>query len=277
MKMNMKLLSRFFLATLCVASVAACSDDDEGEPAPEYDVISFEPSEHMVDINGEEIVLKSVTMSLYEGTGSADFTFSSIYCGKEYATTENYDGPLFMTADGSVKFLSYYAFGFDYWNGIAVAAMPDMRSAAGSSKQQFSVWAEGGANNTPTYAVCYDSNTPSEEDPEYMSKSGYPTFTLAQPRVIDHLYIANSTYVYNYFQGEEGDLFQVKITGWKGDTEVGSTTETLISGSTKLAGWRKVNLASFGAVDKLVFKVAGIDITQDPSYFCIDEIALVKE
>lgn len=276
MKMNMKLLSRFFLATLCVASVAACSDDDEGEPAPEYDVISFEPSEHMVDINGEEIVLKSVTMSLYEGTGSADFTFSSIYCGKEYATTENYDGPLFMTADGSVKFLSYYAFGFDYWNGIAVAAMPDMRSAAGSSKQQFSVWAEGGANNTPTYAVCYDSNTPSEEDPEYMSKSGYPTFTLAQPRVIDHLYIANSTYVYNYFQGEEGDLFQVKITGWKGDTEVGSTTETLISGSTKLSGWRKVNLASFGAVDKLVFKVVDSDLS-DPFYFCIDEIALVKE
>lgn len=276
MKLNMKLLSRFFLATLCVASVAACSDDDEGEPAPEYDVISFEPSEHMVDINGEEIVLKSVTMSLYEGTGSADFTFSSIYCGKEYATTENYDGPLFMTADGSVKFLSYYAFGFDYWNGIAVAAMPDMRSAAGSSKQQFSVWAEGGANNTPTYAVCYDSNTPSEGYPEYMSKSGYPTFTLAQPRVIDHLYIANSTYVYNYFQGEEGDLFQVKITGWKGDTEVGSTTETLISGSTKLSGWRKVNLASFGAVDKLVFKVVDSDLS-DPFYFCIDEIALVKE
>lgn len=276
MKLNMKLLSRFFLATLCVASVAACSDDDEGEPAPEYDVISFEPSEHMVDINGEEIVLKSVTMSLYEGTGSADFTFSSIYCGKEYATTENYDGPLFMTADGSVKFLSYYAFGFDYWNGIAVAAMPDMRSAAGSSKQQFSVWAEGGANNTPTYAVCYDSNTPSEGYPEYMSKSGYPTFSLAQPRVIDHLYIANSTYVYNYFQGEEGDLFQVKITGWKGDTEVGSTTETLISGSTKLSGWRKVNLASFGAVDKLVFKVVDSDLS-DPFYFCIDEIALVKE
>ena len=110
-----------------------------------------------------------------------------------------------------------------------------------------------------------------------MSKSGYPTFTLAQPRVVDHLYIANSTYVYNWFQGEEGDLFQVKITGWNGDTEVGSTTETLISGSTKLSGWRKVNLASLGAVDKLVFKVAGIDITQDPSYFCIDEIALVKE
>lgn len=276
MKLNMKLLSRFFLATLCVASVAACSDDDEGEPAPEYDVISFEPSEHMVDINGEEIVLKSVTMSLYEGTGSADFTFSSIYCGKEYATTENYDGPLFMTADGSVKFLSYYAFGFDYWNGIAVAAMPDMQSAASATKQQFSVWAEGGANNTSTYAVCYDSNTPSEESPEYMSKSGYPTFTLAQPRVIDHLYIANSTYVYNWFQGEEGDLFQVKITGWNGDTEVGSTTETLISGSTKLSGWRKVNLASFGAVDKLVFKVVDSDLS-DPFYFCIDEIALVKE
>ena len=275
----MKLFPHVFLAVLCVAALAACSKDDEKNPDPDgqYDLISFEPSEHMVDVNGEEIALKSVTMSLYEGAGYADFTFSSVYCGKEYATTADYDGPLFMTADGSVKFLSYYASGFDYWNGIAVAAMPDMQSAASATKQQFSVWAEGGANNTPTYAVCYDSNTPSEGYPDGMSKSGYPTFTLAQPRVIDHLYIANSTYVYNWFQGEEDDLFQVKITGWKGDSEVGSTTETLISGSTKLAGWRKVNLASFGAVDKLVFKVAGIDITQDPSYFCIDEIALVKE
>ncbi len=275
----MKLFPHVFLAVLCVAALAACSKDDEKNPDPDgqYDLISFEPSEHMVDVNGEEIALKSVTMSLYEGAGYADFTFSSVYCGKEYATTADYDGPLFMTADGSVKFLSYYASGFDYWNGIAVAAMPDMQSAASATKQQFSVWAEGGANNTPTYAVCYDSNTPSEGYPAGMSKSGYPTFTLAQPRVIDHLYIANSTYVYNWFQGEEDDLFQVKITGWKGDSEVGSTTETLISGSTKLAGWRKVNLASLGAVDKLVFKVAGIDITQDPSYFCIDEIALVKE
>lgn len=275
----MKLFPHVFLAVLCVAALAACSKDDEKNPDPDgqYDLISFEPSEHMVDVDGEEIALKSVTMSLYEGAGYADFTFSSVYCGKEYATTADYDGPLFMTADGSVKFLSYYASGFDYWNGIAVAAMPDMQSAASATKQQFSVWAEGGANNTPTYAVCYDSNTPSEEYPAGMSKSGYPTFTLAQPRVIDHLYIANSTYVYNWFQGEEDDLFQVKITGWKGDSEVGSTTETLISGSTKLAGWRKVNLASLGAVDKLVFKVAGIDITQDPSYFCIDEIALVKE
>ena len=275
----MKLFPHVFLAVLCVAALAACSKDDEKNPDPDgqYDLISFEPSEHMVDVNGEEIALKSVTMSLYEGAGYADFTFSSVYCGKEYATTADYDGPLFMTADGAVKFLSYYASGFDYWNGIAVAAMPDMQSAASATKQQFSVWAEGGANNTPTYAVCYDSNTPSEGYPAGMSKSGYPTFTLAQPRVIDHLYIANSTYVYNWFQGEEDDLFQVKITGWKGDSEVGSTTETLISGSTKLAGWRKVNLASLGAVDKLVFKVAGIDITQDPSYFCIDEIALVKE
>ena len=53
-------------------------------------------------------------------------------------------------------------------------------------------------------------------------------------------------------------------------------TETLVSGAAKLEGWRKVELASFGDVDKLVFKVEGIDVANDPSYFCIDEIALVK-
>ena len=68
----------------------------------------------------------------------------------------------------------------------------------------------------------------------------------------------------------------MKITGWNGTTEKGCVTETLVSGAAKLEGWRKVELASFGEVDKLVFKVEGIDVANDPSYFCIDEIALVK-
>ena len=86
---------------------------------------------------------------------------------------------------------------------------------------------------------------------------------MTEPRIVDHLYIANSTWIYNYFTGNDSDSFQVRITG-------------SLAGKSKLSGWRKVDLSSFGAIDKLVFKVI-CNYLADPTYFCIDEIALVKQ
>lgn len=108
-----------------------------------------------------------------------------------------------------------------------------------------------------------------------LSESGYPTIDLVEPRIVAHLYIANSTWVYNYFTGADTDSFQVKITGSLGGVEKGSITETLVAGKSKLSGWRKVDLSSLGAVDKLVFK-AVCDYLADPTYFCVDEIGLLK-
>lgn len=268
-----KFLVTPLLFVLAAAAFVGCDDNDNDAPKPQYDVISFEESEHMMDVmTGEDVVLKKVSMAV-----SADpFVYRKIFCAKDYATDENYDGPLFMTSDQKVVFNSYYSYQWDAWGGIALAQLPDMTAAANSYGQQFSVWADGGANGSKTYAVCYDSNTPTEAYPEYMTESGFPTIDFTEARTVDHLYIANSTMIYNYFKGKDSDLFKVKITGWKGETEKGSVTETLISGTSKLEGWRKVNLSSFGDVDKLVFKVDGIDVTADPSYFCIDEITLVK-
>ena len=180
------------------------------------------------------------------------------------------------SADGTVKFASYYDPQYSMWGGIAVAAAPDMTVSEQPIAQQFSVWAEGGANNTATYAVCYDSNTPTEAYPDYLTASGYPTITFSAARTVDHLWIANSSYVCSWFSGNDKALFEVKITGQKNGVETGSVTETLISGSDVLSGWRKVNLLSLGEIDRLTFKVSGIDVTADPTYFCIDEITLVK-
>ena len=78
---------------------------------------------------------------------------------------------------------------------------------------------------------------------------------MTEPRIVDHLYIANSTWIYNYFTGNDSDSFQVRITGSLDGVEKGCITETLVAGKSKLSGWRKVDLSSFGAIDKLVFKV----------------------
>ncbi len=260
------------LLLFSAAAFVACSDDEKKDgPDPVYEVISFEPSK-LLTADGKAVSLGDVTMNIWNLGG--DYTYHNAFCGKPYATTADFDDVLFTTANGSASFLSYYASQFDAWGGIALAASPDMNPSEQPITQQFSVWAGGGAEGTSTYAVCYDSNTPTEVSPEYMTASGYPTIRFSKACKVLNLWIANSTYVYNWFQGAADDLFQVKITGKKGGSETGSTTVTLIEGNGKLSGWKNVDLQSLGEVDELVFKVQGIDVTSDPSYFCIDEIRL---
>lgn len=275
-----------FLAAAAL-SLAACSDDEGGNGGNgggnngggkpfDGEVISFEASEHLMDVNtGDDIQLGDVTMSLY---GIGEYTYRNVFCAKPYAVGTDYDGPLFGTADQSIWFSAYYASAWDAWGGISVAQSPDRTEAEYTLKQQFSVWAEGGANGTKRYAVFYDSNSPSDDYPEYQSESGWPLIDFTEgPRTVDHLYIANSTAVYCYFKGADTDLFQVQITGYRDEAETGSVTETLVAGRTKLDGWRKVSLRSLGAVDRLKFKVVGIDVTSDPTFFCIDEIGLDRQ
>lgn len=271
----MKLMKHLFCLLLLSAAVAACSDDKGPREKPfDGEVISFEASEHLLDaMTGSDVEIGALTMSLM---GIGDYTYVKAFCAKPYAVDADFDGMLFATADQNVIFNAYYSSAYDGWGGIGLSQMADRTAADPSSKQQFSVWADGGANGTKTFAVFYDSNSPTEMYPEYMSDSGYPTVDLQEPRIVAHLYIANSTWVYNYFTGADTDSFQVKITGSLGGVETGSITETLVAGKSKLSGWRKVDLSSFGAIDKLVFK-AVCNYLADPTYFCIDQIALVKQ
>lgn len=82
----MKRLNRFFYLLLLSAAFAACSDDDGPKTPPvEYDVISFEPAEGMLDaVTGQEVKLGEVKMSLM---GLGDYTYPKVYCAKAYATT----------------------------------------------------------------------------------------------------------------------------------------------------------------------------------------------
>ena len=100
--------------------------------------------------------------------GMGDYTYANAFCAKQYAVEADFDGMLFSTADQNLVFNAYYSSLYDGWGGIGLSRMPDRNAAAPSSKQQFSVWADGGANGTETYAVFYDSNSPTEMYPEYL-------------------------------------------------------------------------------------------------------------
>lgn len=268
-------MKKLLLFAVAALSLAACSDDDDNTPGSSFDIISFEAKEGLVNCKtGGDVELGAVTMSLFD---IGNYTYDKIFCAQAYAAQANFDDALFSTADRNVVFNSYYMQGFDAWGGIALSQLTDMTAGAASLTQQFSVWAAGGANGTKTYAVMYDSNSPSEEEySDYLTRSGYPTIDFSEPRTVNHFYIANSTDVYNYFKGEQTDRFQVKVTGSLAGAEKGTLTETLVAGASKLSGWRKVDLSAFGPIDKLVFKVVGVDYAKDPTFFCIDEIALEK-
>ena len=204
MEMNMKLLSRCFLAVLCVASVSACSDD-EGEPTPEYDVISFEPSEHMVDVNGELVTLGDVEVV----GGDAAATHHHVYWGKPYVDVygqlgqygDTYlDLPLFSTADENIWFGSYYtdsgSYKWDTWAGFVLSQNYNTTATSHDYANQFAVYAGSGANSSSTFAVSYSS-----------SMSGYtyttPTIEFAvKPRTVAYLYMAPSTIPDSYHNSD---------------------------------------------------------------------------
>lgn len=123
----MKNLVWIFIAA-CI--FAACSDDDGPKTPPvEYDVISFEPAEGMLDFKGNAAAPRTVTI-VGEWAGGS---FDDVLCGREYMNEEDangnfFDGLLFTTADRKIGFGSYFCdmsknqFGaYDTWGGFALS------------------------------------------------------------------------------------------------------------------------------------------------------------
>lgn len=108
----MKLLNRFFLLAAGVSVLTACSDDDKQNgpnPGADYDVISFETSEGIVDPEGGAVALGECVL---EGAISGG-TFQNLYWTKSFSGYEDYlqngvfNTWLFGTSDQSVRFGSY--------------------------------------------------------------------------------------------------------------------------------------------------------------------------
>ena len=103
------------------------------------------------------------------------------------------------------------------------------------------------------------------------------------PRTVAYLYMAPSTMLDSYYKYDltaaRDRTFGFRITGSLNGESTGTVDVTLVKNSTVEAGWVKVDLSALGQVDKLAFAPEGINpnVDFDPVYFCLDEIALVKE
>lgn len=273
-------MKKLFLFAFAFAAMtmSACSDDDNDGldfcPQNHIQTVSFEASENMTDVNtGEDVVLGSVEMNLFDVGGN--YTYNDVFCAKAYVADAPYDGPLFSTADGNIWFGSYYASSYDGWGGFALTRNFTRKGEALSS-HQFSVWADRGACNTATCAVCYVDS--------WTGGAAIPAIEFDEPRTVCHLYLANSVYTYSYLPTQVDDAefyYRVVISGSLNGVSTGSVTCTLIDGTSKVSDWKRVDLSALGRVDRISFNVESNEANTYgllvPSYFAVDEIGFIAD
>lgn len=278
---NMKYILGLLLLT---AVFTACTDEDAPVVPVEYEVISFEKAEGMLDAAEMPVELGSVTI-----VGFVGGTFNKVLCAKDYMMEEDFNGSyfddlFFKTTDGKIGFGSYFtdfkfdSYGaYDTWGGFSLSqnfskvmtdnGMPDYANCS------FSAWATKGANATDTFALAY-----------YNGYGVYdyhtPKIIFAEPRTVGYFYMANATLTAQYKSPKEGYFFKVIATGYVNGTEGRKVEQTLISGTSIVSDWVKVDCTSLGEIDEIRFTIDTNDKSSNfpncPSYFCIDEIGVVK-
>lgn len=268
-------------------AMAACSDDiDAPATGPQFDLcpathtktISFEGSEGLKDIEGVAVKVGDVEVV----GGSAAGKFSNVYWAKSisnfdtYLVDNSYGGPLFGSADENIWINTYFStssYG-DYWGGFVLTGNFG-KQADSKNYNQFTVWADKGANGSSNCLIGYYDN--------YTGGYAMPAIEFAtEPLAVCHCYMANTAIAYNYAPGivaAEQYYYKVAVIGWLKNQEIGRVECTLIEGGKRVADWVRVDLTMLGKVDKLTFvpesnekNDAGL---MAPAYFALDELGFV--
>ena len=159
--------------------------------------------------------------------------------------------------------------------GVAISNYTEPIDASLSYMNQLSV-VDGGNNNSKNFGVIFAP-----------AKLLFHDMT---PRVINHLYITNTSYTssvclhgnaYSEALGAD-DYYKVIVKSVDKDNEVIATAEFYLAKGGKLVeGWNKWDLTSLGKVTTLQFDVDS-NVTNEygisiPKYFAIDDIAVTME
>lgn len=165
----------------------------EPDPSELYDIISFEEEEGMTDIGGQKVTLGDIEVV----GGFAEGVYSNVFWAKPYAEYGDPEGimgltidlPLF-TSDGNVWFGSYYCdctgWGsqMDTWGGFVLSRNCNTSATSFDYADQFSVYAQSGANGSKTFAAAYCNG---------MMGGDYSAPTIVfttTPRKVAYLYMA---------------------------------------------------------------------------------------
>ncbi len=189
---------------------------------------------------------------------------------------------------------------YNYWGGghaISNYASTDFETYGGFESQLTvylnSEWEEGvmeqsggGHNGSDNFAVHYG----------YKDDSGFNgtenlsalTFGDGKARVIDHMYVNNTTYpLYCYFEGNgftepigENGWVKIIATGYNGTAKTGTAEFYLVDMANGIIviDWTRWDLSGLGAVTKVEFNMAGDSDNgygfSQPAYFAYDDVAV---
>lgn len=122
-----------------------------------------------------------------------------------------------------------------------------------------------------------------------LGEDALPTlkFSDGTARIIDHMYVTNSTYALNcYLNGNDltanigpEDWVKIVATGYNGDDKTGTVEIYLCNGPEEIImDWTKFELASLGEVTKVTFNIMGSSDNgygfSQPAYFAYDDVAV---
>lgn len=272
-----------YLLPLALISTA-CSNDDEPEkpegPGYELHTLTFEDAD--------------CRFAPYEISGVKISTWSDLIDDVQYGGTllyGDYTTTGYQWADeGNTMLGSGIVDDGPFWNGGIVIS--DYRLAAEEGLQytdQLGVPTgssdKAGHNGSRNFAV---QNGYVDGD-SYKDKLPALSFMDGTERVIDHLYITNTSYTASVLRygnayaaaATAGSWFKVIAIGYDAaGTETGRLEFKLCDGTNILSDWTRWDLADLGEVAKVEFNINGsADLRGEwglntPAYFAMDDIAV---
>ncbi len=236
--------------------------------------VSCSKDEETPDDTGSTYTLKYLTFEGSDFTSLIDAVeggSSQLYAASEWTDDDNtyLQGSLndsygYAFYNGGVAISNYYlavAEGVDWNNQLSIPC-----GTSGAS----------GNNGSANFAVIYDG-----------SYTGYVgvgviSFSDGKSRVIDHMYVTNTTYTASSATYGDGYASSLGETGWitatitgydETETSVGSVDFSLAKDGEIIDEWTKFDLSSLGEVSKIEISVSSSD-SGIPAYVAIDDIAV---
>ena len=218
------------------------------------------------------VAVGAIEISNAEAVANFDTEALEAESVKQYAEA---DGVVKFDVNSRYTFENHCAYGGTYFAAFTLTNKTTKTANASSDNSYES--ACGGAKSGSNYVVF---------NPPYGAES---PITAPVARVISGFYVTNTTYAENSILNgdnyarkldQEGDVFTLKITGYKADdTETGTVVYNLAEVKDgKLCyvkDWRWVDLTSLGKVKYVKFSFDGSDVgdygLNTPAYFAMDD------
>ncbi|WP_295938024.1 DUF4465 domain-containing protein [uncultured Alistipes sp.] len=253
----MKKLNRIFGVLLFAAAFTACSDDNYYYEVPDSYRVDFEAAVLGADgyIWGEPFATEQDDEDWMGNPIRSDLFYGSIY------------------AQGDAHVYTYFSDSghtYDTWNGFVISNHTDMTTAGYTNDK--SVYATGGADGSKQFAVAYYGAWTREH-------YGIPVINFTGAVKPESVAVANTTYLYLYFQNDADAVVDVKavITGYNSGVKTGTVEVKLadaVAGKVK-SGWENVDLSALGTVTELTFTMSTAD-DMCPLYLAIDNLVYSK-